>query len=115
VPLSSAEKTRRHRERKKAEALARERYDRGLPEPPPAPVAPEGAYFPDDDSDHTVPKFGHYAAADGTFPPIPGDILKETITLADGSEGRLEMYQMQQLARHREAPISDDRGILFEG
>lgn len=117
MPLSNAEKVRRHRERKKAESKARERYDRGLPEPSPPPEPPDGAYFADPDaaSPTAAPKFGHYEAADGTFPPIPEAIVNETITTADGSVIRLEMYQMQQLARRREKPVSDDRSVLFEG
>jgi hypothetical protein len=99
VALSNAEKSRRWRERRKAEREARERYDRGLPEPPPAPTAPEGAYFPSEDSDVAVPKFGHYAAADGTFPSIPDDILSETITTADGEVVPLNDAQMKARCR----------------
>lgn len=99
MPLSAAEKQRRYRERKSAEAEARARYDQGLPEPPPAPVAPEGAYLPDDDSDVAVPKFGHYAAADGTFRPIPDVVLKETITTADGEVIPLTDAQMKARCR----------------
>jgi hypothetical protein len=117
VPLSSAEKQRRYRERKRAEQEARERYDRGLPEPPPPPEPPDGAFFhdPDESDPKPITKFGHYEAADGTFPPIPEGMWAETITTADGDVKRLEEYQMKVLARHREASMSDDRSILFEG
>ena len=115
MPLSNAEKQRRYRERKRAEREARKRYDRGLPEPPPPPEPPDGAYFADPDATdpRPRPKFGHYEAVDGTFPPIPQAIWNETLTTADGEVKRLEEYQAKSLARFREAPVSDDRSILF--
>lgn len=116
MPLSAAEKQRRYRERKRVEAEARARYDRGLPEPPPPPEPPDGAYFtePDASSPRPVPKYGHYEATDGTFPPIPEAMWSETFTAGDGSVQRFEEWQLKLRARQQEAPISDDRSILFE-
>jgi hypothetical protein len=112
VPQSNALKQQRYRERKKAEEEARFRFDRGLPEPPPAPTAPDGAYLVDPDrTDAVRPKFGHYRAKDGTFPEIPDDILHE-------EDGRLPDWHQKQLAQGREPGtpnrISADRSILFE-
>jgi hypothetical protein len=107
VPLSAAEKQRRYRERKNAADEARFRYDRGLPDPPPEPVAPEGAYLtPGGDA---RPKFGHFDAGDGTFPPIPDGIKAETMTTADGDVIPLEDYQ--QKLRAQEVPRRDDTAI----
>jgi hypothetical protein len=114
MPLSNAEKVRRHRERKKAEVAARERYDRGLPEPPPEPEPPEGAYLTS--SGVPRPKFMHYEAKDGTFPPVPDALVAETFTTEDGETKRYEEHQLKALARRREgSATSDDRSILSEG
>ena len=109
MPLSSAEKQRRYRERKRAEQEARYRYDRGLPEPPPEPVVPDGAYLT---NGWAVPKHGHYKAKDGTFPPIPDEIRRMTYTKPDGSEDLLPEVRMKQLAAGaRERP---DMSVLYE-
>jgi hypothetical protein len=112
MALSNAEKSRRWRARKKAEAEARERYDRGLPEPPPDPVPPDGAYFTS--GGHARPKVGHYPKADGTFPPIPEDIKAMTFTTDDGREELISEQYAQFLSLKREgAAPSDDRDVLF--
>jgi hypothetical protein len=110
VPLSSAEKQRRYRERKRAEEEARYRYDRGLSEPPPEPVAPNGAYLTG--NGHARPKQGHYEAMDGTYPPIPDAIRRMTYTKPDGVEDLLPELRMKQIAR--DEPVRDGRDGLYE-
>src|SRR5690349_18130220 len=105
MSLSSAEKQRRYRERKKAEREARSRYDRGLPPLPPEPEVPDGAAMTSNGLLHA--QFGHYEALDGSFKPVPEDIMHEGWT----------SWRMRCEARRREgeAPVSDDRSILFGG
>jgi hypothetical protein len=112
MPLSAAEKQRRYRERKRAEEEARRRYDRGLPAEAAEPVAPDGAWL--SITGHPRPKGGHYDAADGTFPPIPEDILTQTYTAADGSEDIIPETYARFLAVQREAPTSASVDALFE-
>jgi hypothetical protein len=98
--------TRRHRERKRLEREAADRFNRGLPPAPEPPPVPDGAYRVGE-TDIFRAGYGHYAAKDGTFPPIPTDIPAD-----------LPDWHQKQLARGREPGtpnrITADISILFE-
>jgi hypothetical protein len=110
VPLSNAIKQKQYRERRAAEREARDRYNRGLPPVPEEVPVPDGAYRVGD-TDIFRAAYGHYAAKDGTFPPIPTDIPAD-----------LPEWHRKQLARGREPDppgyvpmqMSSDRSILWE-
>jgi hypothetical protein len=84
MPLSNAEKVRRHRARKKEAEEVQERVRRGLPPKAPAPEVPEGAYLTS--NGFLRPVAGWYESARDRFRPIPEDILRMTYTLPDGTE-----------------------------
>jgi hypothetical protein len=117
MPLSSAEKTRRHRERKRLEQEAADRFNRGLPPAPEPLPEPDGAYRVGE-TDTFRAGYGHYKAKDGTFPLIPDDIRAQTSN-RDGEVVPLPDWHQKQLAQGRLNPhtpnrITADRTILFE-
>jgi hypothetical protein len=84
VPLSNAEKVRRHRQRRKEAEEVQERLRRGLSPKAPEPEVPEGAYLTS--NGFLRPIAGWYERGKDRFVPIPDDILQMTYTLPDGSE-----------------------------
>lgn len=99
MPLSNAEKVRRHRARKKEAEEVQDRLRRGLPPKRPEPEVPEGAYMTSNGL--LRPMAGWYESARDRFALIPDDILQQTYTLPDGSEDIIPEQHARFLAAQR--------------
>jgi hypothetical protein len=114
MPLSQAERSRRWREKHVRPVLARkppaeiDRHDRGIPAGAvdELPELPAGAW--ETRTGHLRPRVGHYAAADGTFPEIPRELLAEPMTTATGEVVRIPEAHARQLAEAGAKPLSPE-------
>jgi hypothetical protein len=103
VSLTSTERSRLHRTRKRAEAEEVRRRQRGLPPAPTQADAPTGTYLAR--AGRPRAKVGWYKRVDGTgFAPIPPAIAEETFTGKAGEQRSFTDAQLKLRAAMSEAP-----------